>query len=275
PLSHKDSSKDTQGRLSSSMCGVSCEGPSMRAAARLGSPLLGLLPPSEVTVVKNANPRQGKWHMLSSTGFFAAAGAIAKNYKPLVPKIARSSINCRLQLLPPILTSGSLLSVEFPPRSAAAPGPAFHPGVFRRLVNDLYIGGYTISLITLIVSLCVFFSFRTLKCTRIRIHINLFISLALSCICWLCWYKLVIEDPDVTNRNEDWCIGLHILLHYLMLVNYFWMFCEGLHLHLVLVIVFIKDAIAMRWFVTIGWIFPVLFVATYAAIRSNYTTDVE
>lgn len=31
---------------------------------------------------------------------------------------------------------------------------------FRRLVNDLYIGGYTISLVTLIVSLCVFFSFR-------------------------------------------------------------------------------------------------------------------
>ncbi|XP_055610774.1 calcitonin gene-related peptide type 1 receptor-like [Uranotaenia lowii] len=31
----------------------------------------------------------------------------------------------------------------------------------------------------------------------------------------------------------------------------------------------------MRWFVTIGWILPVLFVATYAAIRSNYTTDVE
>jgi len=27
------------------------------------------------------------------------------------------------------------------------------------------------------------------------------------------------------------------VVHYLMLVNYFWMFCEGLHLHLVLVVV--------------------------------------
>ncbi|EDS36724.1 calcitonin receptor [Culex quinquefasciatus] len=146
---------------------------------------------------------------------------------------------------------------------------------FRRLVNDLYIGGYTISLVTLIVSLCVFFSFRTLKCTRIRIHINLFISLALSCIFWLVWYKLVVEQPEVTHRSGNWCISLHILLHYLMLVNYFWMFCEGLHLHLVLVIVFIKDAIAMRWFMTIGWIVPMGLISFYATFRNNYTADTE
>ncbi|EAA00956.4 AGAP001175-PA, partial [Anopheles gambiae str. PEST] len=221
----------------------------------------------------------------------------------------------------------------------------------RRLVNDIYIGGYTVSFLTLIISLCIFHSFRTLKCTRIRIHIHLFTSLALSCLFWIVWYKFVVEDPDVLNANtpltsicvtvpgnscaykqsslQGWCVGLHILLHYLMLVNYFWMFCEGLHLHLVLVIVsirahpgdiprgrlechratisqgwcrllpfsvrfnsirlifplfhrrhrhhirtdaffsvffrvlltagkkvFIKDIVAMRWFVTIGWILP-------------------
>ncbi|XP_062555367.1 calcitonin gene-related peptide type 1 receptor [Armigeres subalbatus] len=146
---------------------------------------------------------------------------------------------------------------------------------FRRLVNDLYIGGYTISLVTLIASLCIFVSFRTLKCTRIRIHINLFISLALSCIFWIVWYKFVVEDPDVTNMNGNWCIALHILLHYLMLVNYFWMFCEGLHLHLVLVIVFIKDAIALRWFFTIGWIIPVAIISIYAYIRNKYSLDTE
>uniref|UniRef100_A0A8W7PLV7 G-protein coupled receptors family 2 profile 2 domain-containing protein n=1 Tax=Anopheles coluzzii TaxID=1518534 RepID=A0A8W7PLV7_ANOCL len=107
----------------------------------------------------------------------------------------------------------------------------------RRLVNDIYIGGYTVSFLTLIISLCIFHSFRTLKCTRIRIHIHLFTSLALSCLFWIVWYKFVVEDPDVLNANTGWCVGLHILLHYLMLVNYFWMFCEGLHLHLVLVIV--------------------------------------
>lgn len=33
------------------------------------------------------------------------------------------------------------------------------------------------------------------------------------------------------------CIVLHLIIHYLMLTNYFWMFCEGLHLWLVLVVV--------------------------------------
>ncbi|KAL1395867.1 hypothetical protein pipiens_010919, partial [Culex pipiens pipiens] len=73
----------------------------------------------------------------------------------------------------------------------------------------------------------------------------------------------------------NWCISLHILLHYLMLVNYFWMFCEGLHLHLVLVIVFIKDAIAMRWFMTIGWVVPLGLISFYATFRNNYTADTE
>uniref|UniRef100_A0A182TPG1 G-protein coupled receptors family 2 profile 2 domain-containing protein n=1 Tax=Anopheles melas TaxID=34690 RepID=A0A182TPG1_9DIPT len=115
----------------------------------------------------------------------------------------------------------------------------------------------------------------TLKCTRIRIHIHLFTSLALSCLFWIVWYKFVVEDPDVLNANTGWCVGLHILLHYLMLVNYFWMFCEGLHLHLVLVIVFIKDIVAMRWFVTIGWILPMVLVSLYALVRNTQPLDTE
>ncbi|XP_058061171.1 calcitonin gene-related peptide type 1 receptor [Anopheles bellator] len=145
----------------------------------------------------------------------------------------------------------------------------------RRLVNEIYISGYMVSFLTLIISLCIFHSFRTLKCTRIRIHINLFTSLALSCLFWIVWYKFVVEDPDVLKANSSWCIGLHVLLHYLMLVNYLWMFCEGLHLHLVLVIVFIKDIVALRWFVTIGWLLPVLLVSLYAIVRHSMPLDTD
>lgn len=37
--------------------------------------------------------------------------------------------------------------------------------------------------------------------------------------------------------TQTWCVALHLIMHYLMIANYFWMFCEGLHLHLVLVVV--------------------------------------
>lgn len=117
------------------------------------------------------------------------------------------------------------------------------------------------------------FIYRSLRCTRIRIHTQLFTSLALSCIFWVLWYKLVVEMPDVVSQNSLWCVGLHILTQYLTICNYFWMFCEGVHLHLVLVVVFIKDDIAMRIFFVIGWILPLVFVMIYTIFRSKDPDD--
>lgn len=165
---------------------------------------------------------------------------------------------------------------------------------FRHNINDIFFYGYCISLTTLIISLIIFLSFRfvvtnfklrlimmllndfncrSLRCTRIRIHVQLFISLALSCILWIFWYKFVIANPDVTTQNPTWCVGLHIALQYLMISSYFWMFCEGMHLHLVLVVVFIKDNVAMRIFNVIGWVLPVLVVTIYSIFRSKDSAD--
>lgn len=117
------------------------------------------------------------------------------------------------------------------------------------------------------------YNFRSLSCTRIRIHTQLFTSLALSCILWILWYKLVVGSSDVISQNPTWCIGLHILTQYLMICNYFWMFCEGVHLHLVLVVVFIKDNIAMRIFHVTGWILPLIYVIIYCIMRSRNPQD--
>lgn len=74
-------------------------------------------------------------------------------------------------------------------------------------------------------------------------------------------------------ENPTWCIALHILTQYLVICNYFWMFCEGVHLHLVLVVVFIKDNIAMRMFIVIGWIIPMISLAVYSIMRSRDEVD--
>lgn len=60
-----------------------------------------------------------------------------------------------------------------------------------------------------------------------------------------------------------------------MLTNYFWMFCEALHLHLVLVVVFVKDAVALRQFLLIGWIQPILWVMIYAFVRQENEDDAK
>ncbi|XP_012156240.1 calcitonin gene-related peptide type 1 receptor [Ceratitis capitata] len=144
---------------------------------------------------------------------------------------------------------------------------------FRSFVNELYVKGYIVSLVSLVLSLIIFLGFKSLRCTRIRIHVHLFASLAFTCIAWILWYKLVVEQPDIIGNNPPWCIILHLIVHYFMLVNYFWMFCEGLHLHLVLVVVFVKDTIVMRWFKLFAWMSPILVLLAYGAARFFHSDD--
>ncbi|KAH8386657.1 hypothetical protein KR093_001812 [Drosophila rubida] len=164
---------------------------------------------------------------------------------------------------------------------------------FRQFVNELYVKGYALSLLALLISIIIFLgfkyvrewqlarveydavalSYRSLRCTRIRIHVHLFASLACTCVAWILWYRLVVEHYERIVENLPGCIVLHLVVHYFMLVNYFWMFCEGLHLHLVLVVVFVKDTIVMRWFKILSWLSPLLFVIPYGIARHFSASD--
>lgn len=73
---------------------------------------------------------------------------------------------------------------------------------------------------------------------------------------------------------QIYCRILHVLLQFFMVANYMWMFCEGLHLHMALVVVFVNDVSAMRWFYAIGWGLPAVLTAFYVSWRS-YSQDTE
>ncbi|XP_049948145.1 calcitonin gene-related peptide type 1 receptor-like [Schistocerca serialis cubense] len=73
---------------------------------------------------------------------------------------------------------------------------------FRQVVNTLYEVGYSISFAALVVSLVIFFSFRSLKCTRIAIHVQLFLSFAANNLGWIVWYRRVVGDPAVVSENS-------------------------------------------------------------------------
>jgi hypothetical protein len=81
-----------------------------------------------------------------------------------------------------------------------------------------------------------------------------------------------LEVPLV-SWLQTWCQTLHIVLQYLMVANYMWMFCEGLHLHLALVVVFVKDRVVMRWFHATGWGLPLILTAVYAGVRGSIPDD--
>ncbi|XP_049884672.1 calcitonin gene-related peptide type 1 receptor-like isoform X2 [Pectinophora gossypiella] len=104
---------------------------------------------------------------------------------------------------------------------------------FRNTVNNIYITGYSISVAALVLSLIIFIYFRSLQCTRIRIHMHLFTSFALNNVLWILWYRAVVNQPDVVQENR----------------------------------VFVKDDVAMRWFVALGWGGSLLIVTAYSVVR--------
>ncbi|KAL1440294.1 hypothetical protein MTO96_031680 [Rhipicephalus appendiculatus] len=143
-----------------------------------------------------------------------------------------------------------------------------HDLQFRNLVNSLYVTGYSISLVALILSMLIFCYFRSLRCRRITIHKNLFTSFIINNLCWILWYIHIIAQPHVIAENPNWCQALHVVTQYFLLCNYLWMFCEGLYLHTLLVLAFIAEEKILKWFLLIGWGFPLLPIIAYAVLRS-------
>ncbi|XP_064095215.1 uncharacterized protein LOC135207418 [Macrobrachium nipponense] len=147
--------------------------------------------------------------------------------------------------------------------------------MIRQLINNIYRAGYAVSLIALVISLFIFFYFRSLQCTRIRLHKNLFVSFILNNILWIVWYLEVADKPETVFNNTTGCQVLHILLHYFLVSNYYWMFSEGLYLHTLLVVAFVTEDHMMRWFYLLGWGAPAIIVAVYAGVRGTSTSDTQ
>ncbi|XP_017491895.1 PREDICTED: calcitonin gene-related peptide type 1 receptor-like, partial [Rhagoletis zephyria] len=144
-----------------------------------------------------------------------------------------------------------------------------HDFKFRKLVINFHIAGYSISLLALLISLSIFISFKSLSSqTRIRIHKNFFVSFIINNFMWIIWY-FAITDQTMLSENGLYCQCLHVALHYFLLCNYFWMFCEGLYLHTILVVAFVSEEKILKWFYLIGWGIPAVFVAAYALLRGN------
>ncbi|CRL04308.1 CLUMA_CG017405, isoform C [Clunio marinus] len=143
----------------------------------------------------------------------------------------------------------------------------------RRHVNLIYVTGYTISLIAILLSISIFCYFRSLKCARITLHMNLFASFAANNFLWLIWYHVIL-DTNILNGKDQWpCVMLHLILHYFLLTNYAWMLCEGFYLHTVLVSAFISEQKLVRWLIALGWSAPAVFLIFYGILRGYVSTD--
>ncbi|KAL7859240.1 hypothetical protein SRHO_G00143870 [Serrasalmus rhombeus] len=148
----------------------------------------------------------------------------------------------------------------------------------------LAVVGHTLSVVSLLISIFIFSYFKCLSCQRISLHKNMFMSFLLNSVLMIIWFSKVIlkEKEDAYNLDSEaapWhlseigCKLLSSLIHYTSCSNYFWMLCEGIYLHtLIIVAVFVGEQ-QLGWYYLLGWGFPIIPAVIHAVARLFFHDD--
>eukprot|EP00057_Strongylocentrotus_purpuratus_P014230 XP_011668704.1 PREDICTED: uncharacterized protein LOC577102 isoform X1 [Strongylocentrotus purpuratus] len=132
----------------------------------------------------------------------------------------------------------------------------------ERAADILIYTGYSLSFTTLLGAFVILVYFKSLRCVRNYIHLNLVTSFLLL---YLIFFLMIIISTFSEVAEEAWYCRLQATaLFYINLTSFFWMFVEGLYLHTMVV-----RALAVRrekfWvYCLIGWGLPVIFSVAYA-----------
>ncbi|KAM9737814.1 calcitonin gene-related peptide type 1 receptor isoform 1-T1 [Menidia menidia] len=133
--------------------------------------------------------------------------------------------------------------------------------------------GHALSIASLLISLAIFFYFRSLSCQRITLHKNLFCSYVLNSALTIIYLVTVVNNPKVVARNPVSCKVLHFFHMYMLGCNYFWMLCEGIYLHTLIVVAVFAEEQHLHWYYLLGWGFPLVPVSIHAVARKKYFDD--
>ncbi|XP_031709618.1 calcitonin gene-related peptide type 1 receptor [Anarrhichthys ocellatus] len=133
--------------------------------------------------------------------------------------------------------------------------------------------GHALSTASLLISLAIFFYFRSLSCQRITLHKNLFCSYVLNSALTIINLAAVVNNPAVVVRNPVGCKVLHFFHMYMLGCNYFWMLCEGIYLHTLIVVAVFAEEQHLHWYYLLGWGFPLVPASIHAVARKKYFDD--
>ncbi|XP_016850125.2 parathyroid hormone/parathyroid hormone-related peptide receptor [Anolis carolinensis] len=161
--------------------------------------------------------------------------------------------------------------------------------VFDRL-RIIYTVGYSISLVSLVVAMCILCYFKRLHCTRNYIHLHLFASFVCRAI------SIFVKDIVLysTSRLEglhmtqygDWdaeelsltlgsrtqlagCKVAVTIFLYFLATNHYWILVEGLYLHSLIFMAFLSNKNYLWALTLIGWGVPAVFVSVWASVRAS------
>ncbi|NXD66069.1 PTH1R protein, partial [Eolophus roseicapillus] len=157
--------------------------------------------------------------------------------------------------------------------------------VFDRL-HLMYTIGYSISLASLIVAVCILSYFKRLHCTRNYIHVHLFTSFICRAV------SIFVKDtvlysgslamgtekvqeeaemgPSPGHRSH--LVGCKVavtLFLYFLATNHYWILVEGLYLHSLIFMAFLSNKSYLWVLIIIGWGLPAVFVSIWASVRAS------
>ncbi|KAL3831317.1 hypothetical protein ACJMK2_023084 [Sinanodonta woodiana] len=136
-----------------------------------------------------------------------------------------------------------------------------------RATRIIYNVGFTLSTLALAVALAIFLYFRSLRCLRNIIHCHLIVTFILMNVIWI-----IMKHSLIPIRDNDhlWLCKLEVtLFKYSQGTNFFWMFVEGLYLHIIIVWTYSADKIRMWYLLVIGWGMPAAFVIAWAVVKKK------
>ncbi|XP_053128288.1 calcitonin gene-related peptide type 1 receptor isoform X2 [Hemicordylus capensis] len=137
----------------------------------------------------------------------------------------------------------------------------------------LTIIGQSLSMVSLLISLGIFTYFKSLSCQRITLHKNLFFSFVCNSIVTIIFLTGIANNQNLVAANPVGCKVVQFFHLYLMVCNYFWMLCEGIYLHTLIVVAVFAEKQHLLWYYLLGWGFPLIPACIHAAARSIYYND--
>lgn len=128
-----------------------------------------------------------------------------------------------------------------------------------------------LSLIALAVTMFIFTYFKSLQCSRLRVHKNLVASLIIhSILLAVISFPAVLGPRWTTYSHVDWlCKSILSLKLYAAMASINWMFVEGLLLHSrIAVSVFQQDA-PFKLYYVVGWGLPAACILAWSLVMES------
>ncbi|XP_046886838.1 secretin receptor [Hypomesus transpacificus] len=142
-------------------------------------------------------------------------------------------------------------------------------------VKTIYTIGYSLSLISLTIAICILCLFRKLHCTRNYIHIQLFFSFILRAA------FIFIRDAHLfTNEDLYHCdyypVACKVVLmfsNYCILANYSWLLVEGHYLYTLVSDSLFSKSKHLWWHTVLGWGLPMVVISSWGLAKYFYEDE--